>query len=400
MANSNNRFVHDALGSDDIRLVELAQTHPDRRPPLSLTPFPRSSAPEHFAVSYYWGQDVEGDFIHLNGTTLATRPSLHQLLLGLRKHCSGYPRWQYFWIEAICIDQSNGKEKSIQVRRMDETYRNAAATVVWLGAREHAANDDDKPVAGRNANHTAKLVSSSLVDEIFSRPYWSCIWIIQELVLAKDIVLLYGNLHFTWRGLTPPLQPRIIFGKSKWRHSALARLMLMVGGITHSRKNGGALGELMRSLAHSECADPRNRVFALLSLVEPEERALLGTIFPDYTMSHEKVMLVTMTYLKQIYAPPPFMWVFKPEQVWRPEVFGPDRKTWQTLWKETEGHETPHDLSNYAKVWNLKSLGKLLRLDTATATLKQQKTELRGHRRDWYSIREDALRKLARDSQR
>jgi hypothetical protein len=50
---------------------------------------------------------------------------------------------------------------------MSETYGNAAAIVVWLGAREHAANDDDEPVGGRNASHAARLASSSLVDEIF-----------------------------------------------------------------------------------------------------------------------------------------------------------------------------------------------------------------------------------------
>ncbi|KAI3318503.1 HET-domain-containing protein [Xylariaceae sp. AK1471] len=385
MAANMTRFAHEALRSNDIRLIDLGQLNADGRPQLTLKSFARADAPEYVSISYCWGQEDDCDFIYLNGATFATRPNLNQLLLSLRDHCPEYPEWRLFWIDAICIDQNNANEKTEQVRRMDETYKDAVATVVWLGTRE---TPSDKPVAGRD--HTSKLASPSLVDEIFSRPYWSRIWIIQELLLAKDIIPLYGHLRFTWRGLTGSLQPWAVFGKSKWRHSALTRLILMVGGVTYSPRNGGVLGELMRSLAHSECSDPRDRVFALLSLVAHEERALLGSVFPDYNMSHEK----------QIYAPRPFKWMVKPEQVWNPAVFGLDRETWQALWRETEGYEILHDLTNFAKVWNPTSVGRLLRLDKAAETLQQQKAKLKQHRDKWFRIREDALRRLAHDSKR
>ena len=40
-------------------------------------------------------------------------------------------RW--FWIDQICIDQDNVKEKSHQVKHMSSIYRSAQSTVIWLG---------------------------------------------------------------------------------------------------------------------------------------------------------------------------------------------------------------------------------------------------------------------------
>jgi hypothetical protein len=42
-------------------------------------------------------------------------------------------RQDWFWIDAICIDQQNPDEKAIQVTLMSEIFSNAEAVVVWLG---------------------------------------------------------------------------------------------------------------------------------------------------------------------------------------------------------------------------------------------------------------------------
>ncbi|KAH9994992.1 hypothetical protein F4779DRAFT_623253, partial [Xylariaceae sp. FL0662B] len=194
----------------------------------------------------------------------------------------------------------------------------------WLGRPKESENLE---LPGKD--HTSKLSSPAFVEEIISSPYWSRMWIVQELILAKTIVLLYGHIRLPWDNVVGPLQAWSTFGKSKWRHSATMDLMHMSLEASHIKKEGHALGELMRKLEHSESTDPRDRVFALLGLVEKEERGLLAMIFPDYTMSHEKVMLITMAYLKQVYAPPPFKWLIKPQQVWSPRVFGLDKETWQ-----------------------------------------------------------------------
>ncbi|KAI1378010.1 HET-domain-containing protein [Hypoxylon crocopeplum] len=388
-------FKYHPLPQNSIRFVQLRPELKDGRPQLSVTSCARDDAPEYVCMSYCWGPDPESEFVYLDGEPFGVRPNLFQLLLHLRHHCREYPEWRHFWIDAICIDQGNVEEKTEQVSRMEQTYRNATMIAAWLGIPEESRN---KERAGRD--HTSKLSSPTFVDEIISSPYWGRMWIVQELVLAKSIILLYGHLRLPWDGVRGVMQAWSTFGKSKWRHSAAINMVFMTVQAPYTQKYGRALGELMRYLEHSEATDPRDRVFALLGLMEGEERELLGKIFPNYTMSHEKVMLVTMAYLKQIYAPRPFKWVVKPHQMWNHKVFGLDKETWEALWAETEGYKTPHDLNNFANVWNAKSIGKLLKPGQSAETFREQRAELKEERAKWFEVRIETLRRLAKDSQR
>ncbi|KAM3064804.1 hypothetical protein ACMFMG_008715 [Clarireedia jacksonii] len=67
--------------------------------------------------------------------------------------------------------------------------------------------------------------------------------------------------------------------------------------------------ELLRPLytlliehCNSECKDPRDRVFSLLGPVTSEERGLLGRIFPDYTLSQDQVLVITLAHLTQFFS--------------------------------------------------------------------------------------------------
>ncbi|KAI0121869.1 HET-domain-containing protein [Daldinia grandis] len=388
-------FKYESLLKGSIRILQLKPELKDGRPQLYIKTYKRQNVPEYISMSYCWGQHPESESVYLDGQPFLVRSNLFQLLLHLRHHCREYSEWHYFWIDAICIDQSNIEEKTEQVSQMENTYRNAGMIVAWLGMPVGFENNER---AGKD--HTSKLSSPTFVDEIIGSPYWSRMWIVQELILAKKITLLYGHFRLPWEGVKGILQAWSTIGKSKWRHSAAVNLVYMTVGASYTQEHGRALGELMRYLENSEASDPRDRVFALVGLMESEERKLLGTIFPDYSMSHEKVMLVTMAYLKQIYAPRPFKWVIKPQQVWNHKVFGLDQETWQILWTETEGYGTSHDLTNYTNVWNAKSVGRLLRVGQVTETFREQKIELKDQRAKWFEARAEALQKLAKESKR
>lgn len=387
-------FTHGPVPSGNIRLVQLDQELLDGNPQLSLESFSRKECPGYTAVSYCWGPDGAIHSLWINGQPFPARPNLFQLLLHLRHHCKEHPEWQYFWIDAICINQVDNEEKGEQVGRMEETYRDASATVVWLG-KQSGTNDHGPPEKERTSN----IASVSLIDELLANPYWSRMWIIQELMLSKNVVVLYGYVSLKWKDIVGPVNAWATV-KPKWRKTAGYKMILMTGRAPYMQEHGYALGELMRRLEYSECTDPRDRIFALLSLTEKEERKLLSAIFPDYTISTEKVMLITMAYLKQVYAPRPFKWVVKPQQVWSHRVFGLDEETWRAMWTETEGYETPHDLTNYTKVWNPSSIGQLLRVNKSAEVFREQKAELKESREEWLKVREDALRRLKEESER
>jgi len=54
-----------------------------------------------------------------------------------------------FWIDALCIDQNNTKEKNHQVKQMGKIYANAYRVVSWLGWWDHSLGSStmrDRPL--------------------------------------------------------------------------------------------------------------------------------------------------------------------------------------------------------------------------------------------------------------
>ncbi|KDN62343.1 hypothetical protein CSUB01_11474 [Colletotrichum sublineola] len=59
------------------------------------------------------------------------------------------------------------------------------------------------------------------------------------------------------------------------------------------------LYDLLVAHHRAKCKETRDRVFALLGLVKPEERRMLGRFFPDYAMAEEHVLIITLAHLMQ-----------------------------------------------------------------------------------------------------
>jgi hypothetical protein len=106
----------------------------------------------------------------------------------------------FFWIDAICIDQENISERNHQVNLMKYIYSQAKRVIVWLGTSREDVQDDIKAALdyllawkkADTAERAHQLSHSELQDSLlrmFNRPYWSRLWIIQEVLLAKDIVV-------------------------------------------------------------------------------------------------------------------------------------------------------------------------------------------------------------------
>jgi hypothetical protein len=138
------------------------------------------------------------------------------------------------WLDMICINQKDEDEKSGQVSMMGDIYKRAAKVYAWLGEADRQIacifdnlqefrdrrNDEEVPIysdaaeqlsdhrelfrkiyrdkAGSLPEHS-DLDDDRLHDEFnWLRPfymllYWSRVWIVQELVLAKVVVVCYGD---------------------------------------------------------------------------------------------------------------------------------------------------------------------------------------------------------------
>tara|TARA_R110002003_G_scaffold1184_16_gene22712 strand:- start:20010 stop:20570 length:561 start_codon:yes stop_codon:yes gene_type:complete len=112
----------------------------------TLSSFDLDKAPPYIALSYTWGTADDKQKIALspgNSTLLVTK-TCHSALGRLRKcYCKPDSTVRHFWIDAICIDQSNVQERNTQVAMMADIYRTASRVVIDVGEMEDSSGAED-----------------------------------------------------------------------------------------------------------------------------------------------------------------------------------------------------------------------------------------------------------------
>ncbi len=198
-----------ALTSHEIRLLRILPGRKEIR--CTLTTHRLATKPHYEALSYCWGPDRKPHAIICDGKRLFVTKSLFHALCQLRRN----GQTALLWVDAVCINQADEAEKSVQVRIMRQIYQRARGVLVWLGLAE--AGD----VAGlallrrvhracgqqlTNPNDFTKIWTileflglpgiedpawRALV-KILQRPYFSRIWIVQEFLVARHRTVLVG----------------------------------------------------------------------------------------------------------------------------------------------------------------------------------------------------------------
>ncbi|KAK1657638.1 heterokaryon incompatibility protein-domain-containing protein [Colletotrichum godetiae] len=275
----------DSLDSDHLRLLR----------PVSL-----SHGKLHFSVITVRRAAVQyhnpSEIICLDGQPFPVRPNLWSCLyyLGL---ASRHTEWEYLWIDAICINQANDAERNSQVRCMDQTYRSATCVSVWLGL---IPLPEGLP---RNTLAPIKTLESDGFDwresmlELASRPYWTRFWVIQECLLGLEVELYCSDNRIRWFDFQHILCTEADVNDKAGSYPALP--LIMSRTIDRYPELMQPLYDLLVAHHRAECKETRDRVFALLGLVKPEERRMLGRFFPDYAMAEEHVLIITLAHLTQ-----------------------------------------------------------------------------------------------------
>jgi hypothetical protein len=91
---------------------------------------------KYTALSYAWGDPDDQVTILVNDVKVPVRQNLYRALSELRRRRTE----AWLWVDAICIDQANDDEKSWEVDRMRNIFRQAETVYHWLGP---AADDSD-----------------------------------------------------------------------------------------------------------------------------------------------------------------------------------------------------------------------------------------------------------------
>jgi hypothetical protein len=184
------------ISADEIRLLLLQPGAPgsDMHCSLIHTTLPEchDDIYEHYtALSYVWGDASQKRVIFIDQRPFQITINLAAALDDLR-HQHNMLR---LWADAICVDQSNISERNHQVGLMRDIYSFAQHTIIYLGD----SNDDCDQVmnAALQGPLSSRLRRLSVL-QILSRPWFTRVWIYQELVLSKEPWIQCGRKRIRW----------------------------------------------------------------------------------------------------------------------------------------------------------------------------------------------------------
>ncbi|PMD61064.1 HET-domain-containing protein, partial [Hyaloscypha bicolor E] len=181
-----------------IRLIEIISIGGSEKVKCKLSVSSLEDNVEFAALSYVWGDPKVTKDIILNNEIFPVTTNLAAALKHVKAHwCNAFPDRNpglfRIWADAICINQKDPEERSSQVNLMRDIYAKAELVLSWLG---HRIDEIDVALKALKtiAKETRELSSPEArpwkaTRNFFGLPYWQRVWIFQELVLGKRILL-------------------------------------------------------------------------------------------------------------------------------------------------------------------------------------------------------------------
>ena len=332
--NSLASSLYQSLPPDHFRLLTIHPSHGARDSILecSLTVDKPENRP-YSTLSYCWGDISDTVIIHISSLEFKITRNLEAGLKQLRREHEAFA----IWVDAVCINQLDDDERSAQVDIMYKIYSMATEVIVWLGVesehsdlaiklikffgqflynagaenldlymyhREVQENIEEKETEVWTAAERQVLLipeAWTAVARLVKRPWWTRLWIVQEVALAQNAKVVCGDMHMSWTDLlaipyfTVALDTNNVLDPRS-RRSAKSQIgdVTQLTGILIWRENVvGFPGKSLRKfdllsallqLADRGCSDARDKVFGVLGMVRSE-----GLVEADYKQSAAQV---------------------------------------------------------------------------------------------------------------
>lgn len=272
------------------------------------------------ALSYVWGDPADPVTILVG----AEKDTLHvtRNLASALVHLRYLGRSRMLWVDAVCINQGDGNERTRQVAMMGDIFRHAKTVLVWLGEER-----EDSSFALQlfeklglefeldwNRNNYKRRPGQYISDEewqrdlrnyrgwwsiyrLYKRPWFERLWVRQEVGVAKTVVVMCGHYTTPWE----MFRVGVVMVSICWdnyrrleapamecrRMKILRQRQKLVKRICCKSSFSIDLRNLRNEVLDVQCSDPRDRLYGNLSLLSTFEQAL--QIVPRYDISTEEV---------------------------------------------------------------------------------------------------------------
>ena len=313
------------LPPDSIRLLQISsdgETYTGL-----LQEFSIDSLPYFAAISWCWtsGRDAATQVFVCNDQEISVPSHLDALFGALTP--TGVPASTTVWIDAICINQNDSREKDVHIPRMREIYGKAHSVTVWLGeeAEDSALAMDLRRVEtmrGQLAGlpgygaHTDYLLYGlpgpsdpmwRAVGKLCDRNWFYRTWVVQEVALARGIEILCGEQWLRWDDLVGLASELVRTGLSvlcrtsdsvtRSRPNAF-RVLLDMAFIRTMHQDGGAPTDyILRMVRLKEVTKPIDKVYGILGLLEDGLRDAIHVDYAKYESSYWEVYIHVAKYI-------------------------------------------------------------------------------------------------------
>ncbi|KAI0191533.1 heterokaryon incompatibility protein-domain-containing protein [Xylaria flabelliformis] len=162
---------------------------------------------EYEALSWCWGTGEEVHAIRIEQNREVFKRKIRKELALALRYLRFPDKKRIIWVDSICIDQDNHKERSHQVQMMSRIYTRAKNVCIWLGT-----DDGDSYAAIKFIK--SEVLDFKNLDTIYSdkkyahkwralmmlmqRPWFSRRWTIQEISLARTATIHCGPETINW----------------------------------------------------------------------------------------------------------------------------------------------------------------------------------------------------------
>jgi Heterokaryon incompatibility protein (HET) len=331
MSSAASTFPYRTLdpSNKEIRLLSI-QPEQDRSAPIRcrIQHARLQDSGEYVALSYTWGDPQQTRPIYLNEFKVEVTINLEEFLREIHSSDGGRTM---FWIDAVCINQQDLAERSSQVLIMKDIYSNAQKVIAWLGREqaftkrafdfveelakvlEENVETNHQAVSDWIVSHTSPLFATCswmALAELLNQSYWRRAWIVQEVVLSQETIIMGGKCTLPWgffraASLTFYSFDRSVAAadpslytedpsKAEYR-LYLSRVARLSDGIANVERLSGTLErreqcetywafyDIIRRHRKANSTDPLDKVYAFLGLTERNDE--IAAIPVDYILS-------------------------------------------------------------------------------------------------------------------
>ncbi|KAL5323133.1 hypothetical protein ACEPPN_007661 [Leptodophora sp. 'Broadleaf-Isolate-01'] len=268
------------------------------------------------ALSYVWGNPSPASTIFCNEVHFHVTKNLEDALRTLRQ--PDEPRT--LWIDQICINQGDNNERRAQVQIMRQIYEKANQVIAWLGApttdskvaldfalelvemMQETLDPDLRPFGLEDSEPSTSDLEVKAMEivhilgyedpgwlalrRLFERDWFSRVWVIQEAMVAKDLILYWGPETIRWEvivELVLNLNRFHLLGTKIFQYRSTATGHLLIMRVQQCKERRAVSLHDLLLLSSGHCStDPRDKIYALLGLIQNSRDY---GIIPDYDIA-------------------------------------------------------------------------------------------------------------------